>query len=142
MKGGRKTLQQVCREEIENLHGIFVCWFKGLQPKEELERELHDRVTSGFSHIAPNGQFLKGRANLLVNLQEKYNAYPTKAFDIQIENVKVVWTLNDLCLVTYEEWQEVGGESRGRLSTALFKMREGTPNGVEWLHVHETWLSE
>ncbi|CAB9506347.1 TIP41-like protein [Seminavis robusta] len=121
--GGPKTLQQVCREEIENLHGIFVCWFKGLQPKEELEKELLDRITSGFSHIAPNGQFLKGRSNLLLNLTEKYNAYPSKAFDIQIENVKVIWTQNDLCLVTYEEWQwwrdiDMGGGSSHHSSTA------------------------
>ena len=101
----QKTLQQVCRGEIENLHGIFVCWFKGLQSKEELEKELTDRITANFSHIAPNGQFLKGRANLLHNLLEKYNCYPAKAFDVQIENVKVVWTHNELCLVTYEEWQ-------------------------------------
>ena len=68
----QKTLQQVCRGEIENLHGIFVCWFKGLLPKEELEKELMDRITTNFTHIAPNGQFLKGRANLLHNLFEKY----------------------------------------------------------------------
>jgi hypothetical protein len=32
------------------------------------------------------------------------------------------------------------GESRGRLSTALFRERDDTPNGVEWLHVHEVWI--
>lgn len=160
-RGSQKTLQQVCREEIENLHGIFVCWFKGLQPQEELERELHDRITTNFSHIAPNGQFLKGRANLLHNLGEKYNAYPSKSFDIQIENVKVIWTLNDLCLVTYEEWQWwrdidtgagiLGGSASGnmsaggsddvvrfgRLSSCLLKQR---PGNFHWIHVHETWL--
>lgn len=157
----QKTLQQACREEIENLHGIFVCWFKGLQPKEELEKELLDRITTNFSHVAPNGQFLKGRANLLHSLNEKYKAYPMDAFDIQIESVKVIWAHNDLCLVTYEEWQwwrdvESGSSSNsnmntsshsnandsdvvrfGRLTSCLLKQR---PGSFHWVHVHETWL--
>jgi type 2A phosphatase activator TIP41 len=157
----QRTLQRVCREEIENLHGIFVCWFKGLQPREDLERELSDRITPGFSHVAPNGQFIKGRANLLHNLLDKYDAFPNKAFDIQIKNVKVVWTQDDLCLVTYEEWQwwrdmeqrthresMLGAAATttaapddvshlGRLSSCLLKQRPGC---FHWIHVHETWL--
>ena len=138
------TLHQACQEQIENLHGIFVCWFKGLRPKEELEKELLDRITPGFSHVAPNGQFLKGRANLLHNLLEKFKAYPSKAFDIQIENVKVVWTCGELVLATYEEWQwwrDVDSEDEmirfGRLSTCLLRQR---PGNFHWIHVHETWL--
>jgi hypothetical protein len=47
-----------------------------------------------------------------------------------------------MLLATYEEWQVIEGETRGRLSTALFRNREGTPNGIEWVHLHETWMSD
>ena len=46
-----------------------------------------------------------------------------------------------LALATYVEWQEVEGQTNSRLSTALFRGKVGTPNNVEWLHVHETWLA-
>lgn len=42
---------------------------------------------------------------------------------------------------TYEEWQDTGQGERGRISSVLFRRRERAPNGVEWLHVHETWIS-
>ncbi len=45
-----------------------------------------------------------------------------------------------LVLVTYEEHQTTGGEHEGWLSSALFRAREGRPNGVEWLHMQETYL--
>jgi len=137
-------------------------------PKEELEKELLDRMTANFSHIAPNGQFLKGRANLLNNLMEKYGAYPLKAFDIQIENVKVIWTHNDLCMVTYEEWQiwrdvdegesnnnkeddtngdedkpdAVEGEDGDLLKFGRLSscLLKQRPGNFHWIHVHETWL--
>lgn len=139
-----KPLQVECREQIENLHSIFVCWFKGSKPKEELEKELIDRMTPGFSHIAPNGQFLKGISNLLFNLSDKYNAYKPKDFDIQIDNVKIIWHVEDLVLVTYEEWQWWRDKDSnddlikfGRLSSCLMRQR---PKKFHWIHVHETWL--
>jgi hypothetical protein len=44
-------------------------------------------------------------------------------------------------LTTYQEWQETAEGRTVRLSTALFREKVGTPNGLEWLHVHETWLA-
>lgn len=51
-------------------------------------------------------------------------------------------TLGDIALVTYEESQSRDGDKRVLFSSALFRDKEGTPNGLEWLHVHETWLSQ
>jgi hypothetical protein len=48
----------------------------------------------------------------------------------------------ETCLGTYEEWQEVGEERTGRVASVLFRRAPETPNGVEWVHLHETWLSE
>ncbi len=45
-----------------------------------------------------------------------------------------------LVLVTYQEHQTTAGDRLGWQSSALFRAREGRPNGVEWLHVHETYL--
>ena len=48
--------------------------------------------------------------------------------------------MGDRALVMYEEWHSLKGEESARLSTVLFEKRAGAPNGVAWLHVHETWL--
>jgi hypothetical protein len=50
--------------------------------------------------------------------------------------------VGDILLVTYEEWQQSGDQTTARLSTALFRDKPDAPNGLEWLHVHETWLPD
>ena len=63
-----------------------------------------------------------------------------------------LWTTNHLlhyadsqtAVMTYREWQTNTGTTGDitslRLSTAVLCAAPGTPNGVAWLHVHETWL--
>jgi hypothetical protein len=57
-----------------------------------------------------------------------------------VKEVAVRLLSPQLALTTYEEWQEIEGKVTARVSTAVFKQKANTPNGVEWLHVHETWL--
>ena len=45
-------------------------------------------------------------------------------------------------VAAYEEWQTKDGPPKGRSSTAVMRPRAGTPNGLEWLHVEETWLPD
>ncbi len=83
------------------------------------------------------------RGPLVERLRGAHRAWREDGGDagrIWIENFRLHRLAEDFALVTYEEWQEVGGEVRGRLSTAFFGRREGTPNGVVWLHLHEVWL--
>ena len=61
---------------------------------------------------------------------------------IWIENFEVRAVVGDVAVVSYEEWQEIAGQPRGRISSGVFRVRAGTPNGVEWLHLHETWLTD
>ena len=61
-------------------------------------------------------------------------------FRIWIEGFQLRLVSGNLALATYEEWQEVEGQVTARLSSALFQRKENTPNGLVWLHVHETRL--
>ncbi len=51
-----------------------------------------------------------------------------------------------IVLATYEEWQKGALNSKppnnGRVSSAVFLKDRSRPNGLMWLHVHETWLPE
>ena len=158
----RDKLTAQCAAQIHDLHSLFVQWFRGTRPLSELERELKQRLTAQFSHVAPNGQFLAGRQVLLGHLKDKYGCYKDRVFEIDIYNVQVIWTSStppQQCLVTYEEWQSwqrddedhtdtTGGSNNnnnnntqqfGRLSTCLLQQNEPA---YRWIHVHETWLEE
>jgi type 2A phosphatase activator TIP41 len=158
-------LQKLCQQEVEDLHHIFVDWFLGKKPKDKLTTSLDIRLMPNFSHVAPNGRFLRGRKNLISHLDDKYGCYEGRLFTIDIYAVRLIWTDESrtkfLCM--YEEWQSweqdeelpvgsngnANGVTRGtpevnqfgRLSSCL--LEKNPVDGImRWVHVHETWLED
>lgn len=109
----RDTLQRHCKKEVEALHAVFVAWFQGTRPQEELQADLEKRLQYAFSHVAPNGMMVLGRPGLLGQLQDKYGCYHDRVFEIDIYNVQLLWTDTNQCLCTYEEWQSWKSGSAG-----------------------------
>ena len=58
----------------------------------------------------------------------------------EIRNHRHRHTFGEVAVVTYEEWQTRGDSSQGRVATAVFQAAPAAPNGVVWLHLHETML--
>ncbi len=141
---GGSIMEQRCSDEVVQLHQFFQDWFNAAIPPtdEELGR-FSSVMAERFVIISPNGE-LTERDALLERLRAAHGIWSemSRPCRIWIENLQVRHQVGDQILVLYEEWQEIEGESRGRLSTALFRRREGTPNGVEWMHVHEVWLPD
>jgi hypothetical protein len=94
-------------------------------------------LSAEFERICPRGN-RAGRAALLDALRAAHGRKAPGAFRIEVRDCRGRSPGPGFWLATYEEWQAVEGETSGRLSTALFRERAGTRNGVEWLHVHET----
>ncbi|NHZ73788.1 MAG: hypothetical protein GWP16_04900 [Nitrospirae bacterium] len=141
---GGSIMEQRCEDEVVQLHGFFQDWFNGtLPPTEDEFRRFSSVMAEGFVIISPSGE-LTERDELLERLRDAHGIWRemNRPGRIWIESLQVRHQVGDQVLVLYEEWQEIEGEPRGRLSTALFRRREGTPNGVEWMHVHEVWLPE
>ena len=132
-----------CRREVIELHRFFQDWFRGeLEPTAEAFARFDSVIAESFVIIGPGGQLFE-RPPLVDRLRRGHGGWrDDEKSRIWIENVRLRHTAGELALLTYEEWQEIRGEVRGRLSSALFRACEGTPNRVEWLHVHETWLPE
>mmetsp|Transcript_27961 Transcript_27961/g.76929 ORF Transcript_27961/g.76929 Transcript_27961/m.76929 type:complete len:1286 (-) Transcript_27961:132-3989(-) len=101
------NLRLVCQRSVEELHQLFVAWFQGTEAKDGLTTALLECLAPEFSHVAPNGQFLQGRSILISHLQDKYACYNNRLFQIEIYDVKLLWSdaTGDRCLCTYEEWQ-------------------------------------
>lgn len=139
--GKRHDIFARCKREVEELHHFFEQWFTGqLSTESEFER-LTCVLAPGFELIAPHGARAP-REGVLSGVKNTLGVFAADAqsFRIWIENVQLRHHEGDLCLVTYEEWQEHNGKTNGRLSTALFRNQANTPNGVAWLHLHEVAL--
>ena len=147
------ALQQQCQQQVQELHALFQTWFQGKQSKKRLETEINERLSPDFSHVAPNGQCIHSRHVLMAHLLDKYASYRDRVFQIDIFNVKLLWTDGIKCLCTYEEWQSWQQKNQhdhdqnnnddtiqfGRLSTCLLTKVQDSDK-MQWIHVHETWL--
>lgn len=137
-------MKERCEREVVELHQFFQEWFKGdLANSDESFTRLSSVIAQGFSIISPQGKKVS-RDSLLNTLRDAYGAYSgdDRSFRIWIKNFDVAFVAKDVLLATYEEWQDLDGEENSRTSTVLFHRNESTPNGVEWIHVHETMLSQ
>ena len=131
-------MKEVCRKEVNDLHQFFEDWVSGALPKtEESYARVQQALSDDFAIVGPDGR-LTQRDPLLNGLYAAHLGRPN--FRIWIENYQLHPQLGELAIVTYEEWQEIEGEVTARLSTAVFQQDAAAPNGVRWLHVHETWL--
>lgn len=128
--------------EIVRLHDFFVEWMTGtVQQTDEEFMRFADSMSDNFYIVAPSGHLTRWEA-LVKGLYQTYNQRHN--FLIWIENVQVQHVLDDVIVATYEEWQSFSDEDKttARLSTVVFSVDEGKPNGLLWQCVHETWLPE
>jgi hypothetical protein len=130
-----------CRTEIIELHRFFTWWFSGELPNTDAAwSALENGLAPDFALITPHGTRVE-RDPLLTSLRPLHGQHgPAAGFKISIRNYDCRHVDDGLVLATYEEWQTLHGQETGRLSTALFERNPAMPNGVRWLHVHETWL--
>jgi len=137
----RYHLEQRCRREVVELHQFFQDWYNGdIPPTGENFTRLANVLSDDFVIIGPDGEATP-RAPLVSGLRQAHNS--RTGFEIKIEQFRFHWQVGDIALATYQEWQS-GHQSKkrsGRLSTVIFKKQPETPNGLAWLHVHETWLN-
>ncbi len=131
-------IHEACRNEIDTLHRCFEDWFNGRVPRtSEAFNRIDTALAETFVIVMPQGSKVE-RAPLLKSLYEAHTG--RQGIRIWIEHVRVLEEDQALVVAEYEEWQEEGGETTSRHSTAVFRRNEEKPNGLEWLRVHETWF--
>lgn len=128
-------MEENCRREVDELHRFFEDWLTGAA-EGNLER-CESALAKDFEIVWPSGNRMK-RHELLDALGDRYGE--SADLQIRIDNFSVRVVGEGLCVATYEEHHRREEGDRGRLSSALFRRRDSAPHGVEWVHVHETWL--
>lgn len=119
--------------EVRELHAFFERWYSGVAKSSEVSRL--DVLADSFVMIGPDADMV-GRAEVRASIVAARGRRPMQ---IEIRNIVV---RPELDLGTYEEWQTTGGAVTGRLSTAVMRSVPGLPNGLVWVHLHETWLPD
>lgn len=94
-----------------------------------------DVLADSFVMIGPDGRSSDAE-QVRAFVEGAYGRRPT---GFEIRNVAV---RPDAPVGTYEEWQTVDGVATGRISTAVMVPDPGMPNGLRWVHLHETWLPD
>jgi len=140
------TFKDRCFQEVAELHDFFQDWFNAtVEPTEESFARVADVIAAGFTLIGPDAKVTR-RAALLDRLRQGHGRWREPGSkepgtgSIRIDHVRLHLIEGPLAVVVYDERHDVRGEVRVRRTTALFRLVHGTPNGVEWYHVHETWI--
>lgn len=124
--------------EIVELHEFFQGWLDGtLPPTDAAFARLVDSTGAQFTLISPSGE-LATREALLRDLRAAHGSRP--GWRMWIERAQLRCQRGGLAVATYEEWQQDAAGTTARISTAVLAEQAGAPNGLAWLHVHETWL--
>jgi hypothetical protein len=135
-------MKENCNNEVIDLHRFFEQWFKAeIKNSDEVFSRLENVLNEKFMLIMPTGEYTF-RNELLDQLRSGYGSRKEnkETYRLWVQNIDCRLIENNLCLVTYEEWAEINDKTNARLSSALFRKKEGTKFGVEWIHVHETLI--
>ncbi len=133
------TLIDRCLSEVADLSRFFEDWFAGATSCEPATfARLPEVLSEDFLLVTTRGEVLD-RDSLLARIRAAHGmaSAANGRLEVLVESMRARCVAPDVCVVTYEERQVLGGESVGRIVTALFRGRSGAPNGVEWLHLHE-----
>lgn len=123
-------------KEIEDLHQFFQDYFSGKLPAEAIERFINTLDTE-FALVNASGN-TADRHTIIDAIRQAHAQRPD--IKIWIEQPHLRHESGDLLVATYEEWQTLAGKTTQRQSTVIFERDETLPNGLRWLHVHESGL--
>jgi hypothetical protein len=137
-KGGYVMSMPAWKAEIVELHTFFGAWLDGTLPNTDAAfARLVETTDPAFLLITPSGEAITGAA-LIDQIRAQHAS--RLAWRMWIERAELRCQSGDLLVATYEEWHQTADTTTTRICTAILRAAPGTPNGLAWLHVHETWL--
>ncbi len=130
---GGASMDELVRAEIAELHDRFARWFTDRD--EAAIAGIEGALAPGFVMVTPSGR-LQERDELMLALRASGGRRP---IELATRVLRVEALGAGRSMAVYEETQREKGQTRIIVSTALFEQASGSPGGVRWLHVHETF---
>lgn len=132
------TLFERASAEIVSLHRFFVEWYDKATAADA-DFNLFERAMGADMQMIPPSGVVLDRQAVVGYVRSNRGAFDGD-FAIGIADIRPAWEAGGAILVTYIERQERAGVKTARRATALFTESSSAPNGVEWRHLHETWM--
>lgn len=136
---------KACSKEVVGLHRFFEGWFAGSIGPAGVPHRLERALSEEFRMVTPSG-YTSTREQVIRSVSEAHGRQPlatgSDRFRISIADLVGIHERDGVALISYQEWQSGPAGVRGRQSSALFREDPAAPEGVVWLHLHETWLPE
>jgi hypothetical protein len=133
-----RTLIDQCVQEVIDLHAFFQAWLRGeLADRAEVFSRFIDAVAPEFTLISPTGQAAR-LPETAEWIRRAHGARP--GVKLWTDEHTAHFAADGAALLTYREWQTWNGATTLRISSALLRRAPAAPNGVAWLHIHETWI--
>jgi hypothetical protein len=137
MSGGQSLFERAGAEVVA-LHRFFVEWYNERSAPTSNFSRFEGAMGQGFHMIAPDGRILNRAA--VIDYVRANRGGAAGDFKIDIEDIRPCWEGGGTIVVTYVEAQSRAGKHSRRRASALFTTNPSAPGGVEWRHLHETWL--
>ena len=135
------ALARASQQEVLDLHVFIEAWLLGSTPRSPAAfARFADVLHPDFVMIDIRGA--SRSRDELVTAFESAHGQNRGGIEVEIDGLDCRLERADLCLVTYLEAQRIDEITTTRRSTALFVPQPDCPNGVAWLHLHETWIPD
>lgn len=135
-----RTLEERSEAEVVELHRFLEEWSNAeLPPTDEAFARFAGVIAPSFLIIDPDGSEVS-REPIVDAIRRAHGRWRDAPGKIRIENFRLLHAGGGFALATYEEWHDLPGGAKGRLSSVLFGQDDEAPNGLVWLHLHEVWL--
>ena len=128
------SFDRLTEREIVELHVFFQGYF--LAQIDSIDR-FESVLEPEFTMIGPAGDVAE-REQVLAAVRDGHGH--TRALTIEISDVALLAERPGIAVARYVETHQLASRSNHRVTTAVFTDRPDLPNGVAWLHAHETWL--
>jgi hypothetical protein len=131
-------MQAHVEREIRELHAFFEAWYRGqIDDSDRSFGRFESVLAPEFTLITSDG-FTASREQLLPLMRAEHATKPE--IEIEIKNVQLKLASGEILLATYEEHGVTANGPRATLISVVLRRNPDTPNGLEWVHIHEVRL--
>ena len=126
------------KSEISELHAFFEAWYHGTIENSDAEFQRLSDVLAPEYLLITSDSYIFDREQVLSILRSAHAKRPD--VKICVKNIQLRVEAEELVIITYEEHGTTDKGKKATLISAVLRKKTGTPNGVEWLHIHEVSL--
>jgi hypothetical protein len=131
-------MRTLVEREIRELHAFFQAWYQGtIDDTDSSFARLENVLAPEFTLITADG-YTMPRERLLPLLRGEHANRPE--IEIQVDHIQLRLVSREIVLITYQEHGTTANGTRSTLITAILRRNPNTPNGLEWVHIHEVSL--